>query len=119
MKKIFTVTQDLSIESGSSSTSAKVDLQAGEIKRVAIYPTGTPSQEVDVFIKDTQTRDELVPATNYRAWLDGNGGNYYERKKPVQIKGGRSITVHATSTVEQTTDFKFQIVFEMEYTPES
>jgi hypothetical protein len=120
MKKVDYITGNVTVKAGSTQGKIDIDIPKGKIIRGVIFYATAPSQEVDIFIKDSGN-NVIVPATNHKDWLDGQGGPYLDRKKPLSIEsknGNKTIKVFATSEVAQTADFNFQILFVVDQSSE-
>lgn len=112
MKKLLHSVANLTIATGHTETQTTLLLKRGQCLTVALYEENNPSSNVNVKLSNIQG-EELHPSVTYKNYKPTNG-NYNESMKSFIVHGGQEIDITATSKTALTSNFSFQMIFNIE-----
>jgi len=88
-----------------------LDSQMNRCVAVAMYPIADGGVDA-VRIGMSDPSGEIQEPTHQDDWIDKGQGDYYARKKPMDIEAeGRTVKVAVDIPAELTADLKFDLVF--------
>lgn len=96
------------ILSGTNEDSVALELDPGEVAVGCLFAE-KPSKDVVIKIVDANG-SAIIDPSNYQDWEQRQGGNYETSKKPLGFEGGQKVKVVATSVINQTADWDFEVL---------
>lgn len=88
-----------------------LDSQMDKVVGIAMYPIADGGVD-PIRLGLSNHNTDIQEPTHQDDWIDKGFGDYYNRKKPMDIEaGGREITVTVDIPTDLTADLKFDLVF--------
>lgn len=93
---------------GTNEAFVSQELDTGDVIVACLFAVA-PSKDLNIKIVDT-SGSPVVDYSNYKDWLQRQGGDYYTSKKPMSFSGGQKVKVVVTSVENQTADWDFEVM---------
>lgn len=109
MEKLDWFTLKLQLAAGENNAQAKIDLDKGKRVVTAVAAPNRPNQIVDLELKENgQT---IAAAMDLELWKKANAGNFLDGFKPINYKGGTTVTAILRTNTPLAEDLDIEVVF--------
>lgn len=109
MKKVIWKTQEINLVAGETLANKEIHLERGERIVVAIEKSAAPGKIVNLGLYEGG--NELSAPMALGFWERSNSGHYLDGFKPIEFKGGTTVTARIFTKAALAEDLAIQIVY--------